>query len=84
MTLKPVPPKKKVKVVSFNKEGLKNLGIIVKGLEDGSIEDAVIIYKKDEETYYIALTDSSFETLGWMLHKANVCMVIEDGESEEG
>ncbi len=83
MTLKEVPPKKKVKVVPIPKPGLKALATVMEGLQDGSIEHAVIVYKKDEEDYYIALTDSSYETLGWMLQKALTCLVVEDGDIEE-
>ena len=83
MTLKEVPPKKKVKVIPIPKLGLKNLAMVMDGLKDGSIEHAVIVYKKDEQDCYIALTDSSYETLGWMLQKAVTCMAVEDGDIEE-
>ena len=83
MTLKEVPPKKKVKVIPIPKLGLKNLAMVMDGLKDGSIDHAVIVYKKDEQDYYVALTDSSYETLGWMLQKAVTCLVVEDGDTEE-
>lgn len=81
MTLKPVPPKKKVKVVPIptpNPGGIQILEIIIEGLKD-----AVIVYREGEEDHYQALTDSSYETLGWMLHKATTSMVIENGDTEE-
>ena len=31
-----------------------------------------------------ALTYSSSETLGWMLQKAVTCLMVEDGDIEEG
>ncbi len=83
MTLKEVPPKKTVKIVPIPKPGLKNLAMVMDGLKDGSIDHAVIVYKKDEQDYYISLTDSSYETLGWMLQKAVTCLVVEDGDIEE-
>ena len=84
MTLKEVK-QKKLKVIPIRnpKLGLKVLKMVMKGLEDGSISHAVIIYKKDEQDYYASLTDSSYETLGWMLQKANIAMVVENGENEE-
>ena len=45
MTLKPVPPKKKkVKVIPIPKLGLKNLAMVMEGLQDGSIEQDYRLY----------------------------------------
>ena len=86
MTLKEVPPKKVKKVIPITKPdpgGIQILEVIIEGLKDGSIKDAVIVYREGKEDHYQALTYSSSETLGWMLQKAITCMVVENGESEE-
>jgi len=77
---------KKVKVIPKNpviefiptKKGLKNLEKIKKDLEEGNIEHAVVLYRRDDEDYYLPLTDSSYETFGWMMQKAIVTMVEDD------
>ena len=83
MTLKEVPPKKKVKVIPIPKPGLKNLAMVMDGLKDGSIDRAVVIYRQNGEEYYLALTDSSYEALGWMVQKTIIALATEDGDIEE-
>ena len=60
------------------KKGLESLENIKKGLEDGKIEHAIVLYKRDDEDYYLPLTDSSYETFGWMMQKAIIAMVEDD------
>lgn len=71
-------------VIQFipHKKGLANLKNLKKDLADGNIEHAIVIYRKDGEDWYLALTDSTYETLGWMLQKTVVAMSVEDSEAE--
>ena len=64
----------------LTKKGLENLEKIRKGLEDGKIEHAVVLYRRDDEDYYMPLTDSPYETFGWMMQKAIIAMAVEDDE----
>lgn len=73
-----VVPKNPVIQFTPTKKGLENLEKIKKYLEDGNMEHAVILYRRDDEDYYMPLTDSSYETLGWMMQKAILAMTVED------
>lgn len=79
--IKLVPP-----VIQFipHKKGLANLKNLKKDLEDGSIEHAIVIYRKDGEDWYLALTDSFYETFGWMLQKTIIHMSSVEDEGSEG
>ena len=76
--VKAVPNKSSVIQFVPIKKGLENLKKIKKDLEDGKIEHAIVLYRRDGEDYYMPLTDSSYETFGWMMQKAMIAMAVED------
>lgn len=78
-----VVPKNPVIQFTPVKKGLENLGKVKKDLENGKIEHAVILYRRDGEDYYIPLTESPYETFGWMMQKAMIAMAVEDEGVEE-
>ena len=82
---------KKVKVVPKNpviqftpaKDGLDNLKKVQADLEEGSLDHAIVLYRRDGDDYYLPLTDSTYETFGWMMQKTIVAMSVEDEGTEQ-
>ena len=68
------------KVVFIREPDLKELHNFEQELKEGTIEDAVLVYRKEDESCFMVLTDSPYESLAWILFKAIIHMI---GEEEE-
>jgi hypothetical protein len=75
----------KTPVIQFTpaKDGLDNLKKVQTDLEEGSLDHAIILYRRDGDDYYLPLTDSTYETFGWMMQKTIVAMAVEDEGIEQ-
>lgn len=67
-----------VKIERINQQGLSAFNDIKKDIEEGKIENVVVLYKQDGNNYYVPITDVSYEAIGWMLFKALLDVAVED------
>lgn len=69
-----------IKVKRVNEKGLMALDSIKRDIQEGKIDDVVVLYRQDDIAYYIPITDISFDAMGWLMFRAMLDMAAEEVE----